>query len=342
MKNLKLVTILFSVPVMVITACSKNEFSMEEEQTGESCLYLSIQPRTKASGSGHGNQSNDNTVGTLEIFIFRGEGKDAGALDTYKKFSADELVSLTDLQITSTTGLKQIYAIANSHQQQWEGVVTHADFKKRLSSLKNEELKSFTMTGGIEATLQSTTHLALAISRLVSRVELKSLSASFVGTPYDGSQLQNVKLYLTNVVGESYFCSGTSPDEIPFLNKGKAVGGDIGSCAMEGMLYESLAGKIGEAGEGTPHYFYCYPNATEVESENMSFTKLVIQADLNGTTYYYPFPIKNIERNCSYSVAVEIMRPGTLDPEQPLEKGVANVTLNVLDWVLQPEINVEF
>lgn len=342
MKNFKFVTIAFSVSVMAITACSKSEINGEEEQTGESSLYLSIQPQTKASGSDHGNRSDDNTVGTLEIFIFRAEGQAAGALDTYKKFSAGELGSLTDLQITTTTGLKQIYAIANSHQRQWEGVVTHADFKKRLSSLQDEQLKSFTMAGAIEATLQSTTHLTFSISRLVSRVELKSLNASFVGTPYEGSQLQNVKIYLTNVVGESYFCNGTSPLEATLLNKGMAVGADISGCAMEGMLYESLAGNITEAGESKSHYFYCYPNATESENEGRRFTKLVIQADLNGTTYYYPLPIKNIERNCSYSVDVEIMRPGTLDPEQLLEKGVANVTLNVLDWVLQPEIDVEF
>ena len=36
------------------------------------------------------------------------------------------------------------------------------------------------------------------------------------------------------------------------------------------------------------------------------------------------------------------MRPGTLDPEQPLEKGTLDVTLNVLDWELLPKIDVEF
>ena len=101
-------------------SCSKTE-----DGTGngnESVLHVSILPQTKASGAGHGVQSDDNLVKTLEIFIFRAEGNDAGALDTYKKFAEEDLTSLSDLPVNTTTGLKHIYAVANSHRENWNGV----------------------------------------------------------------------------------------------------------------------------------------------------------------------------------------------------------------------------
>ena len=156
------------------------------------------------------------------------------------------------------------------------------------------------------------------------------------------SELQNVKFYLTNEVGEKLYHNGNSPETVTILNSGKAVATDIRGCKMAGMLQESIPQSINDSGHPVPHYFYCYSNMLEQESETERYTKLIIQADLNGNTYYYPVPIKGIERNSSYSIDVNIMRPGTLDPEQPLEKGTLDVTLNVLDWELLPKIDVEF
>ena len=342
MKKFRFVAIAFFSSSVLIASCSKSESGEAYGAGGESTLYLSIVPQTKASGSSHGVQKDDNYVQTLEIFIFRADGEGAGVLDTYKKFTAGELNSVYDLQINTTTGLKRIYAIANSHVENWDGVSTLSGFEREYSSLKNENLKSFTITGTVEAVLQSSTYLTFSISRLVSRIELKSVRTSFAGTPYENSELQNVKFYLTNVVGEKLYHNGNSPETVTILNSGKAVATDISGCKMDGMLYESIPQSINDSGHPVPHYFYCYSNMLEQESETERYTKLIIQADLNGNTYYYPVPIKGIERNSSYSIDVNIMRPGTLDPEQPLEKGTLDVTLNVLDWELLPKIDVEF
>ena len=321
-------------------SCSKTE-----DGTGngnESVLHVSILPQTKASGAGHGVQSDDNLVKTLEIFIFRAEGNDAGALDTYKKFAEEDLTSLSDLPVNTTTGLKHIYAVANSHRENWNGVQSLSQFKEVCARLQSENLKDFTMTGSVEAMLQSSTSVTFAVSRLVARVELSSIKTSFAGTPYQGTLLENVKVYLTNVISERFYADGGLPEGVAIFNSKMAVAGDINGCAMSGMLYEQIMQKIGATAHAIPHYFYCYPNEVEDETDETRFTKLVIQADLNGNTYYYPIPLENIERNSAYSLSVNIMRPGTLDPEQPLEKGVLDVTLNVLDWELHPQTDVEF
>ena len=340
MKKSILIAFALLPSVWGFVSCSKTE---NVSDTGsESVLHLSILPQTRASGAGHGVQSDDNIVKTLEIFIFRAEGNDAGVLDTYKKFEAEELTSLSNLSVNTTTGLKHIYAVANSHRENWAGVQSLSQFKETCARLQSENLKDFTMTGSVEAMLQSSTSVTFAVSRLVARVELSSVKTSFSGTPYQGIRLENVKVYLTNVVSERFYADGTLPENAVILNSKMAVAGDINNCAMSGMLYEQIMQEIGATVYETPHYFYCYPNETENETDEARFTKLVIQADLNGNTYYYPIPIENIERNSAYSLSVNIMRPGTLDPEQPLEKGTLDVTLNVLDWELQPQVDVEF
>jgi hypothetical protein len=91
------------------------------------------------------------------------------------------------------------------------------------------------------------------------------------------------------------------------------------------------------------------------ESDESKFTRLVIQADLNGTTYYYPININRvgfgysesndhmgIKRNTSYSVEVTITRPGSLDPDSTLEFGTLTADITVLDWKTIPVAYVGF
>ena len=87
----------------------------------------------------------------------------------------------------------------------------------------------------------------------------------------------------------------------------------------------------------------------------MGYTRLVIQGDLNGNTYYYPISINRegfgyssvnghcgVKRNTSYKLDVTICRPGSTDPDEILEYGTLSTNLNVLDWVTLPVVQVQF
>ena len=113
-------------------------------------------------------------------------------------------------------------------------------------------------------------------------------------------------------------------------------------CTMSGMLYDQLAASIDDAGYSNAHYFYCYENNRTEENDQNRFTRLVIEADLNGTTYYYPIAIKELERNCCYSIDVKIQRPGSLDPDKDVEIGTLSLDLEVLGWNSLPGSTVEF
>lgn len=326
-------------------SCTKENVVENADVPVESTVYISLknEDATKASGSGHGVQADDNNIKTLEVFIFRVNegGSDDGMLDGYRKFTGNDLASLTNLEVKTTTGKKIIYAVANSHKENWAGIMTRELFEKQTAELFNDDVKNFVMVGSKEETLQLASSISLSIKRMVARVQVNSVVAAFNGTPYEGSQLKNVKAYLTNVQGAKYLFDG-SGENLKLINSKKYVEADMAGCTMQGMLHETLAASINDSGHTTPHYFYCYENNRTEETESARFTRLVIEAELNGTVYYYPISIKGLERNCCYSIDVKIQRPGSLDPDKEVEIGTMDLTLEVLGWNSLPGSTVEF
>ena len=340
--------IMLAAAAALVCSCTKEELNVSVEPGLESVLYVSLgtdgaDEVTRASGGGHGVQADDNYIETLEVFVFRiNEGKaDDGVLDGYRKFTAAELGSLSNLEIQTTTGKKMIYAVANSHRASWKGINTRKLFEEQTALLVNDNVKNFIMVGGSEAQLQLATNVSFTIKRLVARVAVTSIKTAFAGGPYEGMSLSDVKAYLIHVQGSKLIYNGTG-DNFVVLNNGKYVEADAKSCAMGGMIYDELGSSVSDAGYKTPHYFYCYENPLEKEQNGNKFTRVGIEAKLNGTTYYYPVVLKGIVRNNCYSVDVTIKRPGSLDPNVDVEKGTLMATVAVQDWKVVSGNNVEF
>lgn len=339
---------------ITLLACSKQSVPGIPGEPGESLLTVNLAglAESKASGAGHGIQAEDNYINTLEVFIFHTEGSKAGKLDSYKKFTASDGIS--NLKIKATTGKKKIYVVANSHRETWPGINTLSGFQQERALLQEDNIKDYIMTGEADITLQVATSVTLAVSRLVARVCLAGIKSAFRGTPYEGCQLSNVKAYLINAHGVKHIYDGNFSVPV-ILNHRALLEEDINSCAMGGMLYEAVPVQIDDTGYTVPHYFYTYENTLETETGRDRFTRLVIQADLNGHTYYYPVNInqpgyghaasnnhRGIKRNTSYQINVTILRPGSTDPDKPIEYGTLSVNLNVLDWNTLPVANPEF
>lgn len=331
--------------VALVCSCSKGDLETGAEDLQESVLYVSLaeDSETRATGPAHGVAADDGNIKTLEIFVFRvNEGKpDDGVLDGYRKFTAEELVTLTNLEVHTTTGDKMIYAVANSHRANWKGINTRALFEEQTALLREDDLKNFIMVGSTREQLQLATSVSLTIKRLVSRVQVSSIKTAFAGGPYEGLELTEVKAYLLNVQSLKYLYNGLG-DNLKVYNKGAYKAEDAGECAMQGMLYDNLGVNISDSGYSIPHYFYCYENGFTAESADNKFTKVVIEGKLNGITYYYPIVLKNLERNCCYSIDITIKRPGSTDPDKELEKGTILASISVQDWQVLPETVVEF
>lgn len=305
---------------------------------------------SKAQGAGHGKQTDDNNIGTLDVFVFSADGK----LDAYKRF--DNITgSATGLRLTAKTGAKRIYVVANPHVSSWSGATTLTEFGKRSANLKSEELKSFTMTGSADVTLSASTDVTINVTRLISRIKLSGIRCAFEGTPYAGKKLSNVKIFLTNASGSKYYMTGGDPGTPVVLNKNALVVADTSGFGIKAAIAETLTGTIGESADRNPSYFYCYENLAASESASVKFTRLVIQGDLDGATYYYPIPVnrenygyvaanghKGVKRNTSYTYSVVINRPGSSSPSEDITSGTIGLTVNVEDWTSVADTEVNF
>ena len=330
---------------VMLCSCSKENPVEAVEPLQESVVYINLKNNliSKATGADHGVQEDDNTINTLEIFIFRvNEGMaDNGVLDGYRKFTAQELGDLTSLEVQTTTGKKMIYAVANAHRANWQGVNTRELFEQQTALLANDNLKDFIMVGGKEAELGLASTVAFTIQRIVARVQVVSLKTAFAGGPYEGMTLKGVKAYITNVQGEKYIFNGEG-NNLTVLNSKKYVESDAAGFAMSGMLYDNIGIDLSDSGYTTAHSFYCFPNNIAQEGDGKKFTRVVIEGQLNGITYYYPVAVPELERNNCYSLDITIKRPGSLDPDSDVEKGTLLATVSVLDWDIADDNIVEF
>ena len=342
---MKKVFIAMAAIAAMACSCSKDEVKSVEvpEQEAEVSISLRNEVATRATGSGHGVQADDNTINVLEIFVFNiNEGSvDNGFLDGYKKLTGDELKNLNEIKIRISAGRKMIYAVANAQNTDWSEGVTRELFEAQIADLYKEDVKDFLMVASKEETIKSTTTVLMTLRRFVSRIQLKSVSVSFAGTPYEGRPLENVKAYLTNVQTRKRLIDGVG-DNLKVVNSKKYVASDMQGIAMEGMLYDQLASSIAESTHNESHYFYCYENNRKQETETDRFTRLVIEGTLDGITYYYPIPIKELKRNSCYTIDVKIHRAGSLDPEVSLEMGTLDLCLEVEGWNTIPGSVVEF
>ena len=359
MKKLFFTVVAFA---LLIVGCSKNDEGQglyKETDYADLNLKINLLPNvqspvyygTKATGNDHGNGTYDKVLNRLDIFIF---DQATGQLDGYKSFTSSELSALTGLEIKTKLGKKEIYAVANADASAWSGIVSKNQFLQIENLLKNENYKSLVMSGSVTKEITASCDVEMTIQRLACRIVVNNVKSAFAGTPYAGQQLQNVKVYLTNVNGNVTIGKGEHPATPVFLNKGGYVASDNSAFVTSGALYDVL-GNVGDAGITSPHYFYCYENTIDEESDTEKFTRLVIEATLNGETYYYPINInrekygwnasnghKGVMRNRSYQYDITILRPGSTDPDEIVDISAFSLDVSIDDWKIIPNSNVEF
>ena len=349
MKKLSITSTIAITIIFLTTSCQKPCITCNEQTP--SILTLSLaSDQTKATTS---SENSDNTINTADVFIFRNtapSSADYQKLETHKRFSGNEL---DDLTVTTTTGPKTICVIVNGHMESFNGVTDLTTFRNLYTNLSNELIGSFTMYGQIEETLGTSSSISLTVKRHISRITVTSIKTEFGGTPYEGMTLSNIKLYLVNAHAQKIIYNNAQSPSTPLIyNYTKLIGNDSNGTKEPNLIFKPLEGKIDDTGNSTSHHFYCYSN----ETDNIAnCTKMVIQGDLGGITYYYPILINQagyghnaecghygVKRNATYSYGVTITRPGSLDPNTPLVPGSLDLSINISDWAVIPHFNKEF
>lgn len=84
--------------------------------------------------------------------------------------------------------------------------------------------------------------------------------------------------------------------------------------------------------------FYCYPNPTESDTTGFMQTyiprqtRLVLAATIGGQQYFYPVTMPDLQPNQAYDVYLNICGVGSDDPDIPVLKGSAELTIGISKW----------
>ena len=189
----------------------------------------------------------------------------------------------------------------------------------------------------------------IGVDRLVCKAGIRKISVGFTDPILAARPFVLKGIYLTNCYGKSRYGNDFEPADIVsdagFWHNRM---GYHSEGAVDGLLAKtSLDIPItAEKPDVQEHCFYYYPNPLPETLDNRSETwtrrrtRLVIEAEIGGRTYYYPITLPASQRNKTYLIEEAVIRRlGSKDPEKD-EPGAIDVVFrtDTDDW--SPEYNV--
>ncbi len=283
-------------------------------------LSVSCDASTKVQDS-----SGETKVNDFQVFVFDENER----LEAY-----GEQTGKSSLTLGLFPGQKKIHVLANAPKV--SNIVDYEDLYSLVSNLKDNGVSSFVMEGYQSLKVGSTDFSTeVQASRLVSKVSLVKI-VNDLEPIYGSLDFALSRAYLTNVAGNRGYSAEGHSAAAPTLwfHKMKYVESDgISALTMAGYGDEKI---MNSKSYSTPQHFYCYPNPTEQDSVNDSwsprYTKLVVEIKLGGQLYYYPLPLGRLEQNTAYQVSLTVTRPGSLDPDTPYNPDSGSFDIKVVDW----------
>lgn len=294
---------------VAVIGCNEKDVEMPEQQSGEK-IQLTVnlpQSATKVTGDPMDYEVND-----VQIFVFDKNGL----------YETSSRATASTLSLTCTTGEKKIVALVNATAE--SSITNIAELRSRTSDLSDCSAGHIVMSGELTEVLTSSTTVTMPVERLAARVAVSQITTDFELEAHRNLSFEIRSIYLVNVAGERAYLSDNTPTT--WYNEGQYVA----ETSLEFLRDVVGAGRIsnGESYD-TEHYFYCYPNATATK------TRLVIEAEVGGYTYYYPITLNAVEANTAYTYNLTITKLGSNSPDVPVADGTVNFTVTVKDWTMQ-------
>lgn len=269
--------------------------------------------------------SGESDIRSLQVLVFRPDGQ----LEAYAEGETQTV------SFDCTSGEKKIVAAVNA--QSLTDVKTFDAMEAKVSDLKDNSHGAFVMSGILDTEISSSvSSVTVPVTRHVARVSIEKVTNRIDLEQYRDIPLEISGIYLVNAAGDRTF-GGAGYTPSVWYNKGACSGGGD----LPSLLYSGdLAGTSVASGASytTAHYFYCYPNPvsednTDTPEWTPGFTRIVVEVNVDGHTYYYPLSIENIESNHTYTVTeLIITRLGSDDPDIPVSVESASFTVEVKDW----------
>ena len=321
------VTVSFLLPGLLLLAGCRGTVGDPSEKVDITFSILGADTRTTVT-------SGERSVDRWTLMLFR-EGRlvDIGTSG-----------SNSPIQCSLEAGSYSAYAIANPPPSfRPESYSSFAKFSKAESDLRDNSLSQLVMFGSrtISVSSQNDRPQTIGVNRLVAKVGIRKISIDFTDPALQAKTFRLKAIYLTNCYGKTHLRSDENAAEMD----------SDASCWYNRMGFHSDAGVdalladqgisimiTASAPYVQEHHFYCYPNQTEQDSRSGSWsarhTRLVLEAEISGKTYFYPITLPTMQRNKTYIVEEAIIRKlGSTDPEKD-EPGSIDVVFDTStgDW----------
>lgn len=330
---------LFPVAILCIMALSCTRMAETASAAGPTDLRI----RMNAGGFPAENHYAD-------VFVFNDDA--LARLDSYQRFIFDRD---TQVDAVGTAGGRIVVAVVSpdADKYSWAAMNSYSALLGRETDLRDEDPSLPVLSGMTSVGEDSREECSIVLRPLLAKVTLRSLSCDFSGRTYSGERLRNVRVYLTNV---SSRCRILGDDTFPttsVMNAGGLSLSDLESLRCPGMLMREIRGDVGWDVVRTDIDLYCYPNTNEVQSAGTPFTRLVIEGEVGGKTWYWPLDVNRgdfgpvhgrpgVSRDCSYVFDVSLFRLGSEDPDTPVSLADVSLDCAVVPWTEIPEISEPF
>ena len=270
----------------------------------------------------------EDQIDNYQVFVFDKNG----VVEAYvNKASAD-------LVLDCTIGEKTIAVLANAPAL--SDVTTYSSLLSKVTLLSDNNPESLVLTGKKEVAISDDVEVEVSVSRLVAKVRLSRLEVDFETPQYKNMAFKVSSVYLINVPAESKYFSTATPSL--WYNKLQYVSSDPNTLIYDDMKSVSVTSS---APYSTVNTFYAYPNLVDQDSFSQTWsarhTRLVVEAYLGSTRYYYPVTLPKLEANKVYDVNLTITRPGASIPDTEVDKYAADFTIVVKGWETGASVSEE-
>lgn len=348
MKNITIIAA--AAAFFAAVSCNNNldiENPYEDSASGMTELTVSLpgitECETKATGQ---TAANESAINSCQVFVFR---SDSGKLDASTYAGSLTASGEYSVKLKCTAGARKIYAVVNGLKDYTSTIKDETSLKALATDLKDNSVSSLFMVGSVSATLaEGACSVAVNVKRAAASVVLKKISVDMESAAYKGAGLFKVKkVYLLNVCGRTNFALDTKPSAVA-LDYWYAKLAEETDSAKKALITDDLATAVTiENGKSssTEYTYYAYPNNC-AHSTSKTFsqraTLLVVEAQLDGETYYYPLKLNSLESNKRYIITnLTVHRPGSKTPYEPVLFSSASANIKVADWAEGSSSNVE-
>lgn len=273
-------------------------------------------------------------IRSLHVFVFNDD-----ILCRLDSYCSLDMPSTPYITFNSSSGDKRVVMIANLDDSSFSiSEISNYDALEAMrSDLRDEDPLHPVMSGECQLNAGAEGYTPIQLTPVLSNICLDFVKTNFSGRGYRSTTLENACAYLTNVSGSAEILRHDGFKVQELVNADRLDERYISSMRHPEMLKNTFM-----PGQWKPVNFYCYPNDSGDGIMGSEHTRLVIQGDIDGHTYYYPIEINQegfgyvsgahgVSRNIKYSYAITITRKGSTDPSIPVgpdtivEKGWINL-----------------